>query len=373
MKKRISFLLALILIFSMIFAGCDVDVNINSGESGESNTEDPSSLPSEENSSDTAEEPSNPETDEPIHENNQDPSSYESLINTLYYTESSFGEAFIGYVEGPMGTGYREFFEERGYMEKYPFVADIPYERYIETNGNEMYCIVPRDPESSVAVNEWIASPTGGSYGEVLYRSESGEPIIITCNEEPTVPNVKVVIVDSNGDVFEFSPVYNAELDWLYVYETPEAHSYDFTVYENAEEKSVMVFDDLLGDWAGTYSPYGDKTIQMHFTFYRAAYGEPCVTFWYGEEYGDVIEYYEGYAYEQYDENGEFTGNMILDMVLTQGTNSAEKGPKTFMGLYEFRYSDWDSNCMIASRSGEGDLLMEEYGLGFIEFLRAMG
>ena len=377
MKNLFALIFSLLLCVS-VFSGCEVNINLPEGvvppqESGVSEN----SASSEESSSQSGvvspgKRPFNPETSEPIHENNADPTSYGKLINELYYTQSAFGEAFIGYIEGPMGTGYEEFFEERGYMDEYSFIADIPYDRYVETNGNEMYCIVPRDKNSSVSVNEWKSSPTGGSYGEILYKSDSGEPFIITCNEDGSNPNVKIVIVDSDGNVFEFSPYFNSQMGWLEVYETPEAWSYDFTVYEDASMRDILVFDDLLGDWAGFYTtPEGDE-VQFHFNFYRAAYGEPCVTFWYGEEYGEYIEYYEGYAYEQYDENGDFTGSLILEMTLTQGTNSAEKGPILLMSTYEFRRAEWDRNWIVASRTG-GGLLMEEYGLGWLEMAQAMG
>lgn len=377
MKIKVTALAAAIILFSLIFCGCEVNINLPEDEElrpGSIELPEESSEPESSGGSvvSPGKRPFNPEPSEPIHENNEEPDSYESLINTLYYTESAFGEAFIGYIEGPMGTGYEEFFEERGYLEKYPFIAEIPYERYIETNGNQMYCIVPKDKDSSVSVNEWIYSPTGGTYGKVLYRSESGEPILITCNEDENIPNVKVTIVDSEGNVFEFSPYFNSQLGWLEVYETPEAHSLDFTVYENQAMNNILVFEDLIGDWAGFYTTPEGTEVQFHFNFYRAAYGEPCVTFWYGEEYGEYIEYYEGYAYEQYDENGDFTGNLILELTLTQGTNSAEKGQILLMSTYEFRRAEWDNNWVVASCTGGGNLL-EEYGLGWFEMAQAMG
>ncbi len=394
MKRKITILIiALLVLCVTAFCGCTVNINLPENEQNPekpASSESVSSENSAENSSESSAEsssesdssgsgvvspgkrPFNPETSRPQEGSKQEPDSYENLINTLYNTESAFGEAFIGYIEGPMGTGYKDFFEERGYMEKYPFIADIPYERYVETDGNEMYCIVPKDKGSSVSVTEWIDSPKGGRYGKVLYKSDSGEPILITCNKKSGVPNVKVVIVDSDGKVFEFSPVYNADLDWLYVYETPEAHSYDFTVYDKNASDDILVFEDLIGDWAGFYSPDGKSEIQFHFQFYRAAYGEPCVTFWYGKDYGIYTEYYEGYAYEQYDENGEFTGSLILELTLTQGTNSAEKGQILLMSTYEFRRATWDENWIVASCTG-GIPLMEEYGLGWFEMAQTMG
>jgi hypothetical protein len=377
MKVFYALVLSLLLCLP-VFSGCEVNINLPEGvvPPQESDVSENSGS-SEESSSQSGvispgKRPFVPEISSSSGGNSADPNSYENLISELYYTESAFGEAFIGYIEGPMGTGYKEFFEERGYMDEFSFIADIPYDRYVETNGNEMYCIVPRDKNSSVSVNEWISSPMGGSYGKILYKSDSGEPFLITCNEDSSNPNIKIVIVDSDGNVFEFSPYFNSQLGWLEVYETPEAHAYDFTVSENSAMNDILVFDDLLGDWAGFYTTPEGKEVQFHFNFYRAAYGEPCVTFWYGEEYGVYKEYYEGYAYEQYDENGEFTGSLILEMTLTQGTNSAEKGQILLMSTYEFRRAAWDENCILVSRTGGGNLL-EEYGLGWFEMTETMG
>ena len=378
MSKKFSLIVSLLLVFMVVFiSGCDININIgnpeNSSKPEEISSGDSTETEfSESSSTNDSQKPIEPEENEPVNGSNRNPNSYEDLINTLYDTESAFGEAFIGYIEGPMGTGYEEFFEERGYMEEYSFIADIPYERYVETDGNEMYCIVPKDKGASVSVTEWIYSPTGGSYGRVLYKSDAGDPILITCNENSNIPNVKVVIVDSVGNVFEFSPYFNSQMGWLEVYETPEARAFDFTVSKNSYLDDVMVFNDLIGDWAGIYTTPEGREVQFHFNFYRAAYGEPCVTFWYGEEYGIYKEYYEGYAYEHYDENGDFTGSLILELTLTQGTNSAEKGPILLRSTYEFRRAAWDENCMVVSCTGGGNLL-EEYGIGFFEMTQTMG
>ncbi|MBQ4643792.1 MAG: hypothetical protein IJB66_06185 [Oscillospiraceae bacterium] len=396
MKRKITILIiALLVLCVTAFCGCTVNINLPENEqnpekpassessSSESSSSEKPAAGSEESSSGSessgsgvvspGKRPFNPETSGAAEENTQKTDSYEELIGTMKQSGAAFGEAFIGYIEGPMGTGYKEFFEERGYLEKYPFIADIPYERYVETSGKEMYCIVPKDKNSSVSVTEWKFSPTrGGSYGKVLYKSDSGEPILITCNEKENIPNVKVVIVDSDGKVFEFSPVYNSQLGWLEVYQTPEAYAYDFTVYnKSGSGGEILVFSDLLGDWAGIYTPDAKTEVLFHFTFYRGAYGEPCVNFWYMKN-RTLIEYYEGYAYEQYDENGEFTGSLILEMTLTQGTNSAEKGPILLMSTYEFRRAEWDSGWIVTSCTG-GIPLMEEFGLGWFEMEETMG
>ncbi len=96
-------------------------------------------------------------------------------------------------------------------LSDYPFLAEIPRENYVEEpdGGMEIYCIIPTDPTASVAVNEWIMDEDNGYYGEtgqVLYRSESGEPILLHANPSDAMPGTQVVIVDNNGQVLDWNP-----------------------------------------------------------------------------------------------------------------------------------------------------------------------
>ena len=129
MNKKINTIVSLFLALIMVFAsGCDININIGSPES----SSDPEATSSEQETSSGSESSSSgvvspgkrpfvPDSDKPVQENISGKDSYENLLAELENTESAFGEAFIGYIEGPMGTGYEEFFEEQGYLEKYPF------------------------------------------------------------------------------------------------------------------------------------------------------------------------------------------------------------------------------------------------------------
>ena len=63
---------------------------------------------------------------------------------------------------------------------QYPFVQNIPRERVVGSGGS-LFCVVPRDPNASVAVNrvQWNEKTGGYDNVEVLYRSESGEPFLV--------------------------------------------------------------------------------------------------------------------------------------------------------------------------------------------------
>ena len=364
LKKILAFVLVLLLL-----SGCGTEAGSNIEQNSENpvSSETPSEeTPSEETSSEIPEE-------KPLPKDLENPS-YTALINELTYTGSYYAEAFIGYIEGPMGTGYEEFYDERGYLEDYSFLADIPYERYVETDGSEMYCVVPKDLDTKVLVEEWIYEENGNwKAGKVLYQSDSGEPIVITCNFHDYIPNTRVTLEFSDGKKAVFVPDLDLEDTWLSLYNEEGVVGYDFSIYDYPRAGEVMSFKHLLGDWTAWYSPYGNYTLQLHLNIYEGAAGEKCVTYWYGEEEGEMLRYYEGYLFDELYEDGTKGSNLIFDGTLTQGTESAEVGPINYRIMLEFRMSDYNTDCMIVSRFGGDHFIAGEEYIGFLEFTRAYG
>ena len=128
-----------------------------------------------------------------------------ALANSTYIGEV----VYLGYLEEHAGKLSRDraflnqFLDDSGYMEAFPFIKDLPDEQIVEIeNGHELYFIFPTDPDASVAVNEYIVNETNGFYGEVgdvLYKSESGEPVLLRCNVSDVSHDSQVNIVDSQG------------------------------------------------------------------------------------------------------------------------------------------------------------------------------
>lgn len=135
--------------------------------------------------------------------------SYGVTIEDLRLLAASNGDlcaaVFLGY-----GTDITSFLAETD-LSDYPFLWEIPEQNYVEQpgGGNEIYCIIPTDQSASLAVNEWIMDESNGFYGEpgqVLYRSEAGEPILLCANPSDVVPGTQVTIVDSAGEVLDWNP-----------------------------------------------------------------------------------------------------------------------------------------------------------------------
>ena len=117
---------------------------------------------------------------------------------------------------------------------------DLPFLLMIDQNhilGDEgqLFCIVPADENATVAVNRRPWNPETESYEEpeVLYRSESGSPILVMCPNEDWIPDTEVVITDSNGTVTVWSPCLDPSYHVSGLRnENGESMIFDFTSYD---------------------------------------------------------------------------------------------------------------------------------------------
>ena len=137
--------------------------------------------------------------------------SLNSLRQAMVETPQVFAVAYLGYPElidldvqpDPFSL-MRE--NAPSLCEDLPFLLEIPRERILGNTG-ELYCIVPRDEDASVAVNKGFQNDSTGEfqYEDVVYRSESGAPILLFCNSG-WEPDTQVVITDSDGTVTTWYP-----------------------------------------------------------------------------------------------------------------------------------------------------------------------
>jgi len=101
-----------------------------------------------------------------------------------------------------------------GLEEDFPFLAEIPETNIVKTDGgNDVFLIIPGSGEATVSVSRWIIDESNdykGAEGDLLYRSNRGQPIVLCCNVSDIMPDtlVKISIPYSSGfggDVF-FNP-----------------------------------------------------------------------------------------------------------------------------------------------------------------------
>ena len=124
---------------------------------------------------------------------------------------------------------------DSGLTEDYEFLRTLPTGNILQTpGGHEVYLIIPLDANASVAVNQWIISEDNGYRGEtgqVLYRSESGSPVLLCCNRRDDMPDTQLVIVDSSGRTLDWNPGMSLENGRIDTHTKTGPAVYDMTRY----------------------------------------------------------------------------------------------------------------------------------------------
>ena len=113
--------------------------------------------------------------------------------------------AFVGYC-----TSFDDFRATPTYTalkKRYALPDDVPF---INHTGDELFLVIPRDPNASVAVNdlpsERLIDPDADVYGPILYKSEEGTPFFIKCQSSGGMTNAEIIIVDNNKHELTYRP-----------------------------------------------------------------------------------------------------------------------------------------------------------------------
>lgn len=136
-----------------------------------------------------------------------------------------------------------------GLTEAMPFMRLIPPERILGGESGDLYCIVPRDGSTSLAVNrvKWVSF--GGQLrpktSEVLYRSENAEPLLIFVSrgQSSEQPEIEINAVAGNG----------ASVTW---YPVVDADSGEYNVPTGEDQAALILDFSRFGDIGGL--DYGD-------------------------------------------------------------------------------------------------------------------
>ena len=104
-----------------------------------------------------------------------------------------------------------------GMMEEMAFLQSIPSDRVLNGGCGDLYCFVPRDDNTSLAVNRVIWRSNGKGVwpetDEVLYRSEYAQPLLLFVRWEKfqDEPDAEAVIVPDGGTEVTWYPARNVE------------------------------------------------------------------------------------------------------------------------------------------------------------------
>lgn len=226
-----------------------------------------------------------------------------------------FGVAYLGNVGGLFDEGFEKGFpkwlEENNaeLLEKYPFIREIDEDHIVGSVGN-LYVIVPVDENATIAANriKWNTDTWEiEDVSDVIYRSESGEPILLFANlgMDPDADfDTQVNITDNRGNTCTWYPGLGDEDTVIpCIPEDGNCYSWDFTEYGPSyvplELKTWMV-DGWCGPTALGLA--GSDEWGMTWSITTTAWetdkrGHFVLTFYPGDENGGAVDLdwcYEG-------------------------------------------------------------------------------
>ena len=252
--------------------------------------------------------------------------------------DERFAVAYIGDIDGKLSdlaVPLRDWINDTapGLCAQYPFVRNIPQERVVDDSGS-LFCVVPRDPDATVVVNRIRWSEQKGDYEtiEVLYRSESGEPILLFVSYDlgkTPFETTELLLTDSHSDTLSWLPT-TGEVSLPYDYQNEKNLALDFTFYsqEGNDENDGSDFGWTCPDgsqltqklwvWRGEADKPAIATLELNANSSQEDdWGSGTFTWWYESDYTTPEEVYEGDW--GLTANGEYSGVLTLDMTRTGG------------------------------------------------------
>lgn len=251
--------------------------------------------------------------------------------------DERFAVAYIGDIDGKLSdltVPLRDWINDTapGLCAQYTFVRNIPQERVVGDSGS-LFCVVPRDPDAAVVVNRvrWNEAKGGYETLEVLYRSESGDPILLfVSNDLGTVPTdtTELLLTDSHPDTLSWYPIPGI-VALPYDYENDRKLAYDFTFY--SQEGNDGFGSDIgwtcptgsqltqeVWAWQGNTDKPALATLELHANSSQEGdWGTATFTWWYESDFVTPEEVYTGDW--GLTGNGEYSGVIMLDLTRTGG------------------------------------------------------
>lgn len=126
-----------------------------------------------------------------------------------------------------------------------PFLLDIPAERVLGAGYGDLYCIVPRDENTSLAVNHitWESYGNGihSEADEVLYREECAQPVLVFVDADE--PDIEIILVTNEG----------VSLDWI-----PQIDEYGYPIVPIWDDGEAMLMDFAVFGYTNGFD-YSDQ------------------------------------------------------------------------------------------------------------------
>ena len=274
---------------------------------------------------------------EPAVDSEQAEASLALLRDSMAFGDRLAGAvAYLGYREQGDSTPLSDWMWENccWMAAEMQFLMEIPPERILGAGYGDLYCIVPRDEDTSLSVNhvrwESLDYDSWPMVDEILYRAEYADPVLVFVNVEewPEEPDKEIILVTNDGvealwypmtDADGF-PIVPADVDGFPVL-------LDFTIYDAGSAIGDPGGEDPVGgewwvpptDWGLAYTSW---TCEHWFIDISWGDSDP--------EYSGIINlYYQAEAGLEYDLAYSGVWRMeddCLRLELSDGTGASVSG-----------------------------------------------
>lgn len=181
------------------------------------------------------------------------------LRDRMDFPQTMFGVALLGYT-GETSDGDWLSEVDQAMLQKYPFISEIDT-GHIIGNDDYLYCLVPIDENATVSVNlmRWDPKSDNEEVIEVLYRSESGDPVLLFAtggdDAYAYLSYVEIQIVDNAGNSCVWNPQLYTATGHIVpcLSESGDYISFDFTEYGWQGAPSELA-PWLADGWSGVYA-----------------------------------------------------------------------------------------------------------------------
>ena len=154
----------------------------------------------------------------------------------IFDNDAPLGAAFLGRIEWftKPRPYYDQILEQLGWTENMDCLAELPDDRIAGSiTGQQLYLIVPQQPDMSVVVWKKELNPDGELENTTeLYYSDDGAPFLLKCNSNEIYPDVCVEIYTHDGQLSSWTPQISGESGHIVTaLDEPEGGSvYDMTI-----------------------------------------------------------------------------------------------------------------------------------------------
>ena len=245
-----------------------------------------------------------------------DDASLNSLRQAMVETPQIFAVAYFGYQDTwdsdiPVYPVEAMQAEAPQLCEDLPFLLNIPQERIVGEYG-ELYCIVPLDADATVAVSSgsWDEINEEYIYEESVYFSESGEPILLLCNNEGWEPDTQVFISGPSGEMIWYPMLDDNDCPMSLWDDNGEELFWDFSPYremlvkdhrELEDDEWVKPTEEFLIDTTWVWEGWTKDSREVS---YQVTFDEDTLSVYWNDGFGEEDHEYPDARWELIDEEG---------------------------------------------------------------------